>query len=225
MCGQYELKILPHELQEFFDLLRKPEWTPSFNIKPTHKVVVIRQNAEAERIAESMEWGLIPRWAKTHTGALINARSETIATKPSFRESFKSRRCLIPAAGFFEFESTSSRTKQKWHIYRRDHALLPFAGIWDTWLDEDQQAVETCSIVTTQANAFMAQIHDRMPVILAPDVFDRWLDPTLTDATALQPLLVPCPEDWLTRDPVASLHNENSPRCIEPVKIQKGLFD
>lgn len=229
MCSIYHLNVTAEELKQAFAILREIRFEPralkpSYLIKPTHGAVAIRRQPDGEYTADRLTWGLIPRWAKDRKGALINARSETIATKPSFRDAFKKRRCLIPASGFYEYESTSSKTKQRWHIYRRDGQLLPFAGIWETWLDEDDQPLETCSIVTTTANAFMTPLHDRIPVILPPEAFADWLDPNLTDTDCLRAWFQACPDDWLKRDPVANTPDD-SPKCIQPVKQQKGLFD
>lgn len=227
MCSIYHLDITAEELREVFATLRNIDFKSSdlqasYLIKPTHAVTVIRQAEDGTCSTGRVQWGLIPQWAKDRKGALINARSETIASKPSFRTAFKSRRCIIPASGFYENESTSSKTFQRYHIYRRDGALLPFAGIWDTWLNEDEP-LETCSIVTTEANSFMRQIHDRIPVILPSEAFAEWLNPT-TDTTSLQQWFRACPDEWLTRDPVANTQ-EDSPKCIRPVKPQRGLFD
>lgn len=229
MCSLYQLSATPEEFRQAFAVLREIEFDPStlqrsYLIKPTHRVLVVRQQADGGYHVGSVTWGLIPRWAKERKGALINARSETIATKPSFREAFKRRRCIIPASGFYEFESTSSKTRQRWHIYRRDGQLLPFAGIWETWLDEEEQPLETCSIVTTAANAFMTPLNDRIPVILPPEAFAEWLDPNLADPARLQAWFRSCPDEWLTRDPVANTPDDSA-KCIQRVKPQKGLFD
>ncbi len=225
MCSVYHLDATAAELMEVFATLRAIEFQPSFNIRPTHAVPTIRQNPDGTREVVLTQWGLIPGWADSRTEANINARSETVATKPSFREALKRRRCIIPASGFFEFESTSKHTKQKWHIFRTDHSLLSFAGLWEMWIDEDDNELESCAIVTTRANGFMEQFHDRMPVILSPDTFAEWLDPATTDGKTLQHLFAPCPDDWLARNPVGNIHKEDSPRCIQPVKQQRGLFD
>ena len=227
MCARFNLKSNLSQIFGYYSVTHPAmfQWTPRYDIRPTHQVPIIKQTVDGSRVAELARWGLIPKWAKSATEANINARSETVATKPSFREAIKSRRCIIPADGFYEFESTSAHTKQKWHIFRADHNLLSFAGLWETWLDDDEQAIATCAIVTTEANSFMAQIHDRMPVVLSPDAFAEWLDPALTDVSKLGHLFTPCPDGWLARDPVANIQHEDSPRCILPVKQQRSLFD
>lgn len=225
MCSVYHMGASAKELMEVFATLRAIDFQPRFNIRPTQAVPTIRQHSDGTREVVLAQWGLIPAWAETRTESSINARSETLAKKPSFREAFKRRRCIIPARGFFEFESTSKHTTQKWHIFRPDNSLLAFAGLWEMWVDEDDNELETCVIITTRANGFMEVFHDRQPVILSPGTFAEWLDPATTNGANLEHLFTPCPDDWLTRNPVANIHKEDSPRCIQPVKQQRGLFD
>jgi len=230
MCGRFNLHSNPALLAEVFELLREPDWSPRFNIAPAQPILVVRQAADGTRLANTVQWGLIPSWAKSSKdGAkMINARSETVATKSAFREAFKQRRCVVPVDGFYEWEVITQKVKQPWHISRINGEPMAFAGLWETWHDPDEDAtLETCTILTTTANQFMSEIHDRMPVMLTPQGWSQWLDPNLQAAETLTPLLVPAPEDWLKRVPVATL--VNNPRnetadCMKEIKPSRGLF-
>jgi len=230
MCGRFNLHSNPALLAQIFELLREPDWAPRFNIAPAQQTLVIRQATDGTRLATPVQWGLIPEWSKDATGGskMINARSETATTKPAFRDAFRKRRCLIPADGFFEWETITQKVKQPWHISRANGELLAFAGLWESWHDPEAEApVETCTILTTDANQFMSEIHDRMPVILSPDDWKQWLNPELQSPEPLLPLLKPAPEDWLVRVPVSTLVNNpknETPDCLKPVKPSRGLF-
>jgi putative SOS response-associated peptidase YedK len=163
---------------------------------------------------------------------MINARAETLAEKPTFRTAFRSRRCLIPADGFYEWQQppgSGRAKKQPFHIHRPDHAPFAFAGLWETWkkqsaADEPALAIESCTIVTTAANKTLSELHDRMPVILASSDYAAWLDPTLQDTSKLHHLLAPCGENELIAEPVGTHVNRvanDDPRCIEP---ERTLF-
>jgi putative SOS response-associated peptidase YedK len=149
---------------------------------------------ESERILSQLKWGLVPSWSKeapTSKG-LINARAETITEKPSFREAFKSRRCIIPASGFYEWQKKETGAKQPFYFYLKEKDVFGFAGLWEEWLDKQTgELLETCTIVTTQANEVLKPVHDRMPVILKPESYDEWLDAKVKDTDSLQKLLVP----------------------------------
>lgn len=228
MCGRYVLKILPYELQEFFDLLRMPEWNPRYNIAPTQTVIAVRQHADG-RSGDLLRWGLVPRWADSLAvgSRMINARSETIDTSKAFKAAFKAQRCIIPASGFFEWEQLEANRKQPWHIYPTDSPVFSFAGLWETWKSPEGTAVETCTILTCEPNDFMSRTHNRMPVILSRDAINQWLNPAAV-ATELKTLCIPCPDEWLVRQPVSTLVSNiknDSPECIKPVKQQPTLFD
>lgn len=230
MCARFNLRTEPTELAEIFQLLREPDWHPRYNIAPTQTVLVIRQQSDGTRLADSLRWGLIPPWADDPAigSKMINCRSESAATKPSFKAAFRERRCIIPASGFYEWQAITRQIKQPWHIYRPTGEPLLFAGLWETWKDPEGEAIETCTILTTHANHFMGELHERMPVILSAKDIDKWLDPEILDPEKLQPHLVPCPDNWLMRTPVAPLINSprnDSPDCIRPVKLSRGLFD
>src|ERR1022692_168459 len=191
MCGRYRLSRRRQLIQEYFDTTGEVDWEPRYNIAPSQSAGIIRQDrAKPERRFWLARWGLIPHWAKDPSIGykLINARSETVASKPSFRESFESRRCLIPANGFFEWSRTE-RAKQPFHFGMGDDSLFAFAGLWDRWRDPSGQVVESCSILTTTPNALLADAHDRMPVILSPEHYDLWLDPGFRRTDAIKEML------------------------------------
>jgi len=200
VCARYEFIGTPEQLIEAFQVLREVEIVPRHDIRPTTQVVAIRQAPNGNRQADLLRWGLIPSWSKDTKAAatMINARGETVATKPSFRSAFKRRRCVLPATSFYEWEKLTAKDKQRWRIHRVDETPLAFAGLWEHW-EKDGQVIDSCSIVTTEANGFMQRIHDRMPVILELDEVGAWLDP---DNEALGELIRPCPEDCLTMETV-----------------------
>src|SRR5271165_3736065 len=173
MCGRYRLSRRKQLVDEYFDTVSDGcEWTPRYNIAPTQPVPVIRQNPkEPIRELSLMRWGLIPSWAKdSAVGAkMINARSETAGTKPAFRDALQSRRCLIPADGFYEWQRVG-KTKQPYCFEVGNAQMFVFAGIWDRWKDPSGNWMKTCSILTTTPNAVTSAVHDRMPVILDSDI-------------------------------------------------------
>jgi putative SOS response-associated peptidase YedK len=169
------------------------DWEPRWNIAPTQSVPVIRRNHQDPALrAFQMRWGLIPSWsADPSVGArTINARSETAATKPSFRDPVRKQRCIIPADGFYEWQRTA-RVKQPFCFEVGDGEIYAFAGLWDSWRSPDGKGIETCTILTTTANELLAGVHDRMPVILAAEDYERWLDPSMHDAATAVGLLRP----------------------------------
>ena len=204
-----------------FDGLRFPKLVPRYNICPTQPILCVRQSGSGETEAVNLRWGLVPFWAKDlKIGArMINARSETAATKPSFRAAFKSRRCLILADGFYEWKK-EGKQKQPYYISRRDDQPFCLAGLWESWRDksaESPETFETCTILTTDANAIMQPLHDRMPVILQENQFDFWLDKQFSDVEPLEKLLVPLATDDLQTYPVDTMVNRpvnDTPQCI-----------
>ena len=198
MCGRYRLSRRKQVAEEYFDCgSDEPDWNPRYNIAPTQPIPVIRQHPmEPVRELSSMRWGLIPSWAKDSSVAakMINARSETASIKPAFRDSLKSRRCLIPADGFYEWKR-DGKTKRPFCFEVNDGQLFAFAGLWDRWKDPSGNWIKTCSILTTTPNAVTSAVHDRMPVILDPDSYDLWLDPGMKDVSAASELfrtITPC---------------------------------
>ena len=195
MCGRFTLRTPTGELVEQFRLGLAPQLEPRFNIAPTQRVSTVRIAPEdGQRFLSLMRWGLIPAWSKDPSiGArMINARAETVAEKPAFRAAFKRRRCLVPADGYYEWKKAGSR-KLPHYIRMRDDRPFAFAGLWETWQAADgaEDPIETCTIITTEANELSRPIHDRMPVILGPADFDLWLDPKVLDREKLESLLRP----------------------------------
>ncbi len=234
MCGRYRLSRRKQLVDEHFGTVSDGcEWTPRYNIAPTQPVPVIRQNPkEPIRELSLMRWGLIPSWAKDSSVAakMINARSETAGTRPAFREALQSRRCLIPADGFYEWQRVG-KTKQPYCFEVGDAELFSFAGIWDCWKDPSGDWVKTFSILTTTPNAVTSPVHDRMPVILDPDCYDLWLDPGMRDASAASELLKPYGAQFMRCYPISSRINHvanDDEGCSVPaaevVQAQARLF-
>jgi putative SOS response-associated peptidase YedK len=175
MCGRYNLIAAGQQIMDHFKLLSLPAHHPDYNIPPGQKILAIVQLEDGSNRAVNLHWGLIPSWSRDRiiSSHLINARAETLTEKPSFKNAYQHRRCLIPATGFFEWQSTEAG-KQPYHIHQPDQALFAFAGVWEHW-EHDQETVYSCTIITTVANDKIAPIHDRMPVIITPDDYDRWL--------------------------------------------------
>jgi putative SOS response-associated peptidase YedK len=219
MCGRFTLRTPTPILIEHFGLARIPALPPRFNIAPTQDVAVVRQPAAAREVA-LLRWGLIPAWAKDPAigNRMINARAETVATKPAFRTAFRRRRCLVLADGFYEWKPVDER-KQPYFIHRHDDAPMGLAGLWESWQspDDPPQQLASCTIITTQANHQLRPIHQRMPVIVAPQQYATWLDPEFDDPDRLLPLLAPWLHDTLQADPVGTYVNKPShegPQCL-----------
>jgi putative SOS response-associated peptidase YedK len=210
-------------IEEYFDTgSDEPEWAPRYNIAPTQPIPVIRQNpTQPRREMSLMRWGLIPSWAKSLSGPpMINARSETAATMPSFRDPMKSRRCLIPADGFYEWQKAAG-AKQPFCFEINDGELFAFAGVWDRWKDPSGQWVKSCSILTTTPNAVTSPVHDRMPVILSPSDYDLWLDPGMTKVEAVSEMLKPYNARLMRCFPVSARVNHvanDDEGCSMPVE-------
>ena len=219
MCGRFTLATAPEIIAEFFELSVKPDWPPRYNIAPTQAIATIVQ-AGSERVFALRRWGLIPPWAKEASiGArMINARAETVASKPSFRSAFRMRRCLVIADGFYEW-AKFARGKQPHYIRMADEAPFAFAGLWERW-DGCGNAVESCTIITTTPNDLVRKIHDRMPVILHPQDYDRWLDLQDDDVTRREALLRPYPAERMKACAVGVRVNSparDDPQCVAPL--------
>ncbi len=220
MCGRYTLKTPVNALAEWFDLDDYPSsLTPSYNIAPTQEVAAIVEEGE-ERKLETFRWGLIPSWAKDPSigNKMINARAETVSEKPSFRSAFKKRRCLIVADGFYEWQKTDGG-KQPFHIKLSDSSPFAFAGLWETW-DKDGEEIRSCSIITTDANDLMNEIHHRMPVILHPENYGVWLDSGFEEKETLMDLLKPYPSNQM--EAYAVSRRVNKPSNNEPSVLESA---
>lgn len=217
MCGRYTMATPGQSLKKHFQLDTVPELPFRYNIAPTQNVAAVRATGSGRELS-LLRWGLIPHWADDPKIGyrLINARADTVASKPSFRSAFKQRRCLIAADGFYEWQKQDG-AKQPFFIRRKDGEPFAFAGLWEHWQGVEE-AIESCTIITTEANELMQPIHDRMPVILAPADYDRWLDPAVQKPDLLQPLLRPFAADALTATPVSTRVNNprnEGPKCID----------
>lgn len=196
MCGRFTLFLAADDLREELELNAVPvDWTPRYNVAPTQPVLAVID--AAARDARWMRWGLVPSWAKDLSigSRMINARAETLGEKPSFRAAFARRRCLIPANGFFEWQKTASAkgTSQPYFISLREHRAFAFAGLWELWRSPQGEEVRSCTIITTTPNPRVAQIHDRMPVILTGEKMWNWL--RWSSAAQLAGLLAPYPDE------------------------------
>ena len=224
MCGRFTLKTDPETLTETFPSFTTPaadEMAPRYNIAPSQPVAVVPNNGENS--VEFFQWGLIPSWAKDPKigNRMINARSETLAEKPSFRTPYKRRRCLILSDGFYEWRSEpGSKSKTPIYIRLKSEKPFAFAGLWEAWYPStDDDPLLSCTIITTSPNSLMETIHRRMPVILEPDAYDLWLDPSEQSPKQLDGLLKPYPAEEMMAYPVSRLVNRpsnDSPDCIAP---------
>lgn len=225
MCGRIALNIKMDDLLDYFQIVGPaPALAPRFNIAPSQEVAAVRVE-EGERRLALLRWGLIPHWANDPKigNKLINARGETVHRLPSFRAAFRKRRCIIPARGFFEWQK-QGKEKQPFFIYRQDDAPLALAGLWERWFDEKSgQDLETCTVITTEANSLVGRLHTRMPVILEPEDFKLWLTPIENSQETLSSLLRPANEGVLEMYPVSTFVNKpqnEGEECIEPVETK-----
>ena len=231
MCGRFTLRTPTETIADIFSHVSVPEIPANYNIAPTQSVAAIRNppsNDEGGPQFAWLRWGLLPAWAKDHKLAarMINARSETIREKPAFRSAFARRRCLILADGFYEWVATRDG-KQPMYISMLDEGPFCMAGLWEANHQVNPETVESCTIITTSANALVAPIHDRMPVILPADRHEMWLDQDFRDLDALQRQLQPLDAEQMQARPVSRQVNKvgfNTPQCIERVVLQQDLF-
>jgi len=223
MCGRYFLTVSAEEIRQRFGTANRVDWQPRYNIAPSQPIPAIRLH-QGQRKLETFRWGLIPFWSRDETigQRLINARAETLAEKPAFREAFRHRRCLIPASGFYEWQRRDRR-KQPYVVRRRDGDLMVFAGLWEHWCHPDTgEEITSCVVITTDANRTLQPLHRRMPAILEETDWDAWLDPTHPP-----PSLAPCRDDMLAIYPVSPYVNNprhDDPRCLEPLRLTEALF-
>jgi putative SOS response-associated peptidase YedK len=221
MCGRYTLFHEARELDRSFEVaISEVLREPRFNIAPTQEVPIVRRTSSGEREAALARWGLLPFWVKdpqAFKANLFNARAEGVADKPSFREPFKRRRCLVPTSGFYEWQKVADAKIP--HLIRlRDGAPFALAGLYDRWEGADV-VIESFTILTTRSNDLMASLHDRMPVILSPAAYDRWLDPAVQELEDLEELLQPYAAGEMEAYPVSRA--VNSPRQDDPSLIER----
>jgi putative SOS response-associated peptidase YedK len=221
MCGRYLLISPVEAMRRFFDVGGLLNLPPRYNIAPTQDAPVVRLDQQARRELILMRWGLVPLWAKDLSmGArCINARAESVAQKPAFRDAFQHRRCLVPTDGFFEWEK-KGKVRQPWRIAPVEGGLMALAGLWERWRAPDGGVVRTFAIITTEANELIAPLHERMPAVLQPEEFGGWLDPG-TPGERLRQMLRPYPSARTKAYPVSPRVNNvrnDDPGCIEPLE-------
>ncbi|MDB9525499.1 SOS response-associated peptidase [Oscillatoria sp. CS-180] len=230
MCGRFAQTQSGEAIAEAFQLSAVPELVPRYNIAPSQGISVVTQSRKTgDRDHHEKKWGLIPRWSKDSKigQKLINARSETAAEKPSFRNAFQKRRCLIVTDGFYEWQKIEGRTKQPYLIRLKSRSPFAFAGLWERWQNpQSEEEVFSCTILTTAANDAMTSIHHRMPVILAPEAYDTWLDTTFYNPGVMQDLLGPFDASAIETTPISNAVNNprnDSASVQEPVELASAL--
>ena len=227
MCGRARLSSDVSEIRLVFRIPPErpsPNFPPSWNVAPTDSLPVVRYDQKAgQRSLDLLRWGLIPYWAKDiKVGfANINAKAEGIETRPAFRDAFERRRCLVPVDNFYEWKKTDAG-KQPYAIALAHRGIMALAGLWENWKSTAGEWVRSFAIVTTEPNELCAQLHNRMPVVLAPEAWPAWLGEEPADEAHLKPLLVPCPSGgmiaWPVSARVGSVKN-NDPSLIEPIVL------
>jgi putative SOS response-associated peptidase YedK len=236
MCARITLTTTSAEIADLFGLmydLGQPSAPPRYNLAPTQLIPVVRA-ADGKRELTEMRWGLIPHWSREpKPGGFVNARAETAAEKPAFRDSFRRRRCLVPASGFYEWEHVGKK-KQPYFFRNSAGGLFAYAALWDTWTGPDGP-VDTVSVLTVLANDLVMPLHDRMPAILDRESFSLWLDPRVSATEVLMPLLRPYPVEKMECWPVSDRVNragvdepgltERIPAAEKPRPRQPTLFD
>jgi len=227
MCGRFVSAAPPDEIAKYFsvDTTSESLLEPSYNVAPTNDIYVVVETGGLRRL-ETFHWGLVPMWAKDVSvgNKMINARADGLATKNAYKRAFARRRCIIPVDGFYEWKKLpGQKRKQPVYIYRADGEPLALAGLWDVWRGperDSEDVLRSCTIITGEPNDKIAEVHDRMPVILPPSAWAAWLDPENDDIEALAKLLVPAPDNLLEIRPVSTMVNnvrENGPELLEPV--------
>lgn len=221
MCGRFTLTSVPDPYAEIFKLPEIPKMPARYNIAPTQEVAAVRACIEdSTREIVMLRWGLVPYWQKDPPSGtpMINARAETVTTKRSFSDGFARRRCLILADGYYEWQQTGLG-KQPWYIHMGDRRVFGMAGLFELWHGEDGTIIKSCAVLTTGANSLSRSIHDRMPVIIAAEDYDLWLDPTVIRASEIKPLLKAYPSSEMQAERIGGFVNSVSndgPECLEP---------
>lgn len=232
MCGRFINSTSAADLAAYFEVdevVVDEELSPRYNVAPTDEAYIVVAGKDGTRRLGTARWGLVPFWSEGPGGGakMINARAETLLTRSTFQRIFGRRRCIVPADGFYEWERVGGR-KQPWHIHRADGQPMAFAGLWDAWRPKgspgaedqgDNERLVTCSIITTAPNAAVGALHDRMPAVLARDVWEAWLDPGNDDLASLHGLLQPAPDALLVLEPVSMAVNSvrnDGPDLLDP---------
>lgn len=220
MCGRYAIISAPEAIRALFAYEEAPNFPPRYNVAPTQPVPIVRLD-EGRRCFALVRWGLLPSWVKDPRtfSLLINARGESVSEKPAFRFAMRRRRCLFPADGFYEWRQ-DGEAKRPFFVRSRSGAPLAIAGLWETWMGPNGEELDTAAIVTTRANRTLSVIHDRMPVIVAPEAFDFWLDCRKVEGETAAALIAPAREDLLEAYEISPAVNRvanDSPELIAPV--------
>jgi len=229
VCGRFTLSTPPTEVADHFGLDEVPELAARFNVAPGQRIATVSDSGEVRRSSLSLRrWGLVPSWAKDPKigNRLINARAETVAEKPSFRTALRRRRCLIPADGFYEWAG-SKGPKQPYYIGLEGRALFAFAGLWERWVDPEGEPLESCALLTAAASAQLRAVHHRMPVIVDPADYARWLDPDVEEPDLLSPVIDRNLGSALEFYPISPYVNNvrhDDPRCLEAIAGQPEFF-
>ncbi len=229
MCGRFTLTATPDAVRRAFGLDETPDLEPRFNVAPGQDVATVAEDREGRRVLVPRRWGLVPFWAEDPKigGRLVNARSETAAEKPAYRDALRRRRCLVPADGFFEWSHAGRGPRQPWYASRGDGACFAIAGLYERWREPEGGRLETCVVLTTDANARLATLHDRMPVVLSPEHWPLWLDRSVREPERLEGLLRPAADDAFELRAVSPRVNRtehDDPECIAPVPHTGSLF-
>lgn len=208
MCGRFTITQAPEVFRDFYDYSERPNFPARFNVAPTQPVPIVVAD-RGGRHFQLVRWGFLPEWVKDSKGfpLLVNARGESVSTKPAFKNAFRRRRCVFLADGFYEWRRQGG-DKSPFLIRHRHREPLPMAGLWETYSDASGGEIDTAAVVTTYANGVLAPIHDRMPVILSRDGVARWLDPTHENTDDAARLIRPCPEEWIHMVPVSRRVNK-----------------
>lgn len=247
MCGRYRLTAKERYIRDHFGIEDDLEWAPRYNIAPGQPVLAVRQRRTGpKRSFHLLRWGLVPSWAKDPAIGFktVNAKAETAAEKPAFREAMRKSRCLLPADGFYEWQDlagpnvvasnfvgkpgvrkTKTHAKQPYNIGMADGSIFAFAGLWDRWRSPSGDLLETCTILTTDSNALVREVHNRMPVILPQEDYDLWLDPGVTDPARVADLLKPFDARLMKKYPVSTRVNNvkyDDPECAQEVVLENS---
>ncbi len=224
MCGRYASTLPPEMMQELFKLLNQLDMVPRYNIAPTQPIAAIWEQ-HGRREAHFARWGLVPGWVKDprEFPLLINARVETMAEKPAFRDALKHGRCIIPASGYYEWHTNPDKTKQPYYITYADGRPMALAGLYASWMGPNGEEIDSVATITVPTNGQLAPIHDRMPAIIPPEAIDDWLNVRDVRAAEARQLALPLPNGALKFHPVSTRVNsarDDDPGLIEPTTIE-----